>query len=389
MKKILLTLVVAITSYCSHAQTNTFPSTGNVGIGTTSPGNKLDIYSNNERMHIGNGSADMYFGQWDNITNRIESSSRPLYFTTYTGAINFGISGATNLSVANSGNVGIGTTSPLEKLHVAGAIRSTSNAIDFSTSDGMNMDYYPGGIIGRLVAINNTGTAALGLYTGNGEEKVRITSNGNVGIGTTAPGYKIDIFNAESMLYSPTTANASLRVYNPSATDNAFSGVELAGQNGSSEYGSTKIGSVSKSGYSADFVIQQRNAGTYQENLRVLSNGDVGIGTSDPHGYKLAVNGNAIATSMTVKLYANWPDYVFKNGYQLPSLADVKTYIDKNQHLPDMPSEQEVVKNGINLGEIVKVQTKKIEELTLYAIDQEKRIATLEAALLKLTANSK
>lgn len=65
-------------------------------------------------------------------------------------------------------------------------------------------------------------------------------------------------------------------------------------------------------------------------------------------------------------------------------LVEVKSYIDKNQHLPEMPSETEVIKNGVNLGEIVKIQTRKIEELTLYAIDQEKRIAILEAALTKL-----
>jgi len=103
--------------------------------------------------------------------------------------------------------------------------------------------------------------------------------------------------------------------------------------------------------------------------------GNVGIGTLDTKGYRLAVNGSAIATSMTVKLYANWPDYVFKPQYKLPSLSTVKAYIDKNQHLPEMPSEREVKSNGINLGEIVKVQTKKIEELTLYLIEKDKQLS--------------
>lgn len=120
--------------------------------------------------------------------------------------------------------------------------------------------------------------------------------------------------------------------------------------------------------------------------VAINTSGNVGIGTTDPHSYKLAVNGSAIATSMAVKLHGSWPDYVFKPKYNLPSLLEVEAYIDKNQHLPDMPSETEVTKNGINLGEIVKVQTKKIQELTLYAIDQEKRIATLETALSKLAS---
>jgi hypothetical protein len=69
---------------------------------------------------------------------------------------------------------------------------------------------------------------------------------------------------------------------------------------------------------------------------------------------------------MTIKFYANWPDYLFKKNYKLPSLLAVKDYIDKNQHLPDMTFEQEVAKDGINLGEMNKLLTKKVEELTLF-----------------------
>jgi hypothetical protein len=143
------------------------------------------------------------------------------------------------------------------------------------------------------------------------------------------------------------------------------------------------------------------------ERMRINSFGNVSIGIADPQGYMLAVNGSAIATSVTVKLHGSWPDYVFKKDYQLPSLLKVKTYIDKNQHLPDMPSEQEVAKTGINLGEMNKLLVKKVEELTLYVIkenqqnqeqqqvneeqknqlkQQDTRIAILERALSKLTA---
>jgi hypothetical protein len=119
--------------------------------------------------------------------------------------------------------------------------------------------------------------------------------------------------------------------------------------------------------------------------------GNLSIGTTDSKGYKFAVNGSAIATSMTVKLNANWPDYVFKKDYQLPSLTEVKTYIDQNHHLPEMPSEQEVIKDGLNLGEMNKLLTKKVEELTLYLIElktekkeQEERIDRLEDSMKEL-----
>ncbi len=106
--------------------------------------------------------------------------------------------------------------------------------------------------------------------------------------------------------------------------------------------------------------------------MRITSAGYVGIGTTETHGFAFAVNGSAVATSMTVKLYANWPDYVFKPEYHLPSLTEVKTYIDRNQRLPDMPSEAQVTKEGINLGEINTLLTKKVEELTLYLIEKDK-----------------
>ncbi|MGY3214782.1 hypothetical protein [Mucilaginibacter sp. HD30] len=116
--------------------------------------------------------------------------------------------------------------------------------------------------------------------------------------------------------------------------------------------------------------------------------GNVGIGTTDPQGYKLAVNGPAVATSMKVKLQANWPDFVFRKEYELPTLTEVKTYIDKNQHLPDMPSAEEVHQNGLDLGEMNRLLLKKVEELTLYLMeehnknaDQENRIKTLETVL--------
>jgi hypothetical protein len=102
-------------------------------------------------------------------------------------------------------------------------------------------------------------------------------------------------------------------------------------------------------------------------------NGNIALNTYDAKGYKLAVNGPAIATAMTVKLNSNWPDYVFKKDYTLPALSDVKAFIDQNQHLPEIPSEQDIAKDGQNLGEINKLLLKKVEELTLYLIEKDKQ----------------
>jgi len=80
-----------------------------------------------------------------------------------------------------------------------------------------------------------------------------------------------------------------------------------------------------------------------------------------------------------VKLNNVWPDYVFKPTYQLPSLTEVKTYIDQNKHLPEIPSEQEIAKEGQNLGEMNKLLLKKVEELTLYLIENDRKDIEREA----------
>jgi hypothetical protein len=92
-------------------------------------------------------------------------------------------------------------------------------------------------------------------------------------------------------------------------------------------------------------------------------------------------NGNIWAKEIRVASTNPWPDYVFKSTYQLPSLKEVEFFIDKYHHLSEFPSESDIAKEGINVGEMNKVLVKKIEELTLYLIKQNKRIEKLENQL--------
>ncbi|WCT13633.1 tail fiber protein [Mucilaginibacter jinjuensis] len=96
---------------------------------------------------------------------------------------------------------------------------------------------------------------------------------------------------------------------------------------------------------------------------------NVGIGTYNPDA-KLTVQGTVHATEVLVDQTVPTPDYVFDKDYDLASLKDVKTYIDQNHHLPEIPSAAQVAKEGINLGEMNAKLLKKIEELTLYLIQQ-------------------
>lgn len=99
--------------------------------------------------------------------------------------------------------------------------------------------------------------------------------------------------------------------------------------------------------------------------------GKVGIKTTTPGAYDLAVNGKIRSQEIKVET-AGWPDYVFKDDYKLPSLTETEKFIKQNGHLPDVPKAADAEANGISLGEMNKILLKKIEELTLHVIDLEK-----------------
>ena len=96
--------------------------------------------------------------------------------------------------------------------------------------------------------------------------------------------------------------------------------------------------------------------------------GNVGIGTTTPGTWKLAVNGNIRAKEIKVES-ANWPDYVFAKDYNLPTLAEIQRHIQEKGHLPGMPSAAEAEANGVALGEMNRLLLEKVEELTLYIIN--------------------
>lgn len=104
-------------------------------------------------------------------------------------------------------------------------------------------------------------------------------------------------------------------------------------------------------------------------------NGNVGVGTSNisDTAYKLFVNGSIRTKKLKVS-QSGWPDYVFDNNYVLPSIKELERFVKANHHLPGIPAASEVEKEGLDIGDNQAALLQKIEELTLYVIDQNKRL---------------
>lgn len=119
-------------------------------------------------------------------------------------------------------------------------------------------------------------------------------------------------------------------------------------------------------------TISSRNANINLDAHQVLMNAKVTIDI--PKGlpendYALSVSGGIITTKVMVKEVSEWYDHVFDEGYELPAIENVQRFIDENGHLPDIPSEQDVINNGYDMVEMDGILLKKIEELTLYTIE--------------------
>lgn len=112
--------------------------------------------------------------------------------------------------------------------------------------------------------------------------------------------------------------------------------------------------------------------------------GHVGIGTAPRSLQMLAVAGEIIATRVRVEEQPNWPDYVFNEDYRLPSLEEVQEHIEAHGHLINIPSAADVAANGMDLGEMNRLLLEKVEELTLYLLQQDQELKALQTQISTL-----
>jgi len=304
------------------------PGSGKVGIGTNSPSTLLHLSSSTDTdLNIVAGTGKRASLQLQNPAQRFDLRLRTdsifaVYdFTNNQSPFLVKPGAGNNLLYLKSGKVGMGTTSPAARLHIAAG----NNPIAFRTSNGTANFTMDAGV----------GMGMINLVAG---AQVNSTNNGYYFLDNRGAA-RIKLNDGLIAFYTSNTTTGTANQAVPSLD-------------------------------TARVVIDHL--------------GNVGIGTSSPaSSYKLSVNGKIRVKEVVVE--TNWADFVFADDYQLMPFAELEQSIKQNRRLPGIPSEKEVAENGVSVGEMQAKLLQKIEELTLYVIELKKendllhkRVSSLE-----------
>jgi hypothetical protein len=277
----------------------------------------------------------------------------------------------TNIFEEN-GNVGIGLDNPTKQFQIGNISNNSALYNEYiNTINHMIFDSKD----------SNDGGAFIFRSTKNAGVKdlVSISRFGDIGIGTTSP-----------------TASATGKILHLIVNGDKWPCFRLERENGSTKMntawetfissdGSYYIRNVNENKIFSPFILRPEAP---TNSFYMSGNGNIGMGTTITGTHKLAVNGTIGAREIKVEA-VGWSDFVFEQDYQLKDLEEVESFIEENKRLPDVPSEKEVLENGIQLGEMDAKLLQKIEELTLYLIEQNKLIKSQKEELEQLKAEVK
>lgn len=378
------TLFLSTHLFSQFATTNGETTTSDkVGIGTTTPNSKLDVFggiksSSDASRYIrllsqsdGNSSINFQGG---------DSNSR----------IGFQIDGISKMSIKDNGYIGIGTTSPDSKFHV----RDGATSFSWTPSTG-TVGIFESSISNRaFVTILGKSTGQSELWLGDesrqnsgriryehdteglefwtdGNNRMTLDNNGNVGIGTTNPSARLDISSTSipGMIVKSNIDPAYIE-----SSNTGFGGTTLSVYSARSSPGTNPLLLVGSATNPSAFEIE--------------SGGNVGIGTTTPDS-KLTVAGKIHSQEVKVTVNAG-ADFVFDPKYQLRTLEQTEEFIKSNKHLPEIASEKEMLENGLEVGKMNIKLLQKIEELTLYMIEMNKKVEAQNERIEQLeTENTK
>lgn len=261
-------------------------------------------------------------------------------FTIEAGSI------ANALYVDSSGDVGIGTATPVVEVHAVDGNTPTLR-LEQNGSSGFTAQTWD--LAGNetnffLRDVTNGSKLPFRVEPGAPDNVVYLENTGDVGIGTNNPAASLHIVRSTGafapMIELQNNGAVALIMDNNDATNP----VEW------------RMGQIPGS---TDLVLVSPDG--VGDELKLGLNGN------------LTITGDFISGNTTL----NVPDYVFADDYILRPLSELRAFIEANSHLPDVPSANDVAANGLNMGEMQMAMLRKIEELTLYTLEQDEKIAML------------
>ena len=314
-----------------------------------------------------------------------------------------------------TGRVGIGTTSPVSPLEVrvAGDNTQVQTALTILQTNpgspngtaGVRLDLGIGnnvnnnGILGRITLKETYWSTQPKMFfslldpSSTMQDRLIIDTNGNVGLGVVDPDATLSVYSSISGGHRIKIGDLGSGAKKPSFFLRANADQVNKGYFGMQ---------TAPTGYANDFAIIGADdggiqrylhfgyntgddpSGTFNPKMSInMYSGNVGIGSTAPDA-KLAVKGTVHAQEVKVDLSVPGPDYVFESDYKMPSLSELRNFISQNKHLPEVPSAKELEKDGINVGEMKMLLLKKIEELTLYMLEQQNEVNSLKAEVSAL-----
>ena len=380
--------------------TSTSKLDGNVGIGSAPTTDKLNVLGNTKLNGDLTITGNTNFGTGKNTFGtplpRVAAPAGTAYSTSENEQLTLG------------GNLRISGSNP--KIHLEGDAASLFPEIFFSGYDIISGEYRPEytkisgyggltitttGFISSLAKGTTALTSSKSLHTYQAENWSGFAQVGSIGLyGGNTYANSIDFISSTRIKVKPADYTGGLIMgyspVDPAARDFGAAASVKA------QYMGTDINAPSgQHKFDMVFAINSEDNGNkaYEplERMRIKHNGQVNIPNSlaigaipVPPGYKLAVKGQIIAEGVTITPQANWPDYVFDKGYKLRPLSKVEKFIKENGHLPEIPKAADVEKNGFEVGSMNVKLLEKIEELTLYLINQQKQIDELKKEVKQL-----
>jgi len=271
----------------------------------------------------------------------------------------------------NSGNVGIGISTPSYKLQAQGDIYANGGWLRVSGTKGLYFQSYGGGFYmtdatwirtyNNKSFYHNSGIMRTDgtFQVGPDGNRFVVNTNGNVGIGCDPGDARFKIYKSELPTFELASPKSKLQ-FGIATCDYCFAQGAVIGDAIIRNLGSTH-----------NIILSMPDDGNDGKAYIGVSDAYNGLWFKIYNNRTLRMNGKLFATEIEVKTNI-WSDFVFDEEYKLRTINELEKYIVENKHLPDVPSKDDVINNGINLGEMDAILLQKIEELTLYIIELKK-----------------